>query len=289
MEGKGTKCAKREGSAWERRWLEGVGLNRGTVTSNHAWFTYEGSHINSADNWFSSISKSKWIKYSSIFSVTQKTPNIIPIYKVKVKSLSCVQLCDPMDCSLPGSSVRGILQARVLERVAISFSRGSSQPRDRTRVSRIAGTRFTIWATITSMKFTTEAFYVLFFILILVFCNQMCILHIGHFSIWTAPQVPKSHTQLMAAAVLDRTDVGSHCSSLVWRCFCTRAFSSQECSSLGTSLVVQWRRLHTLNAGGPGSIWTGGTRSPRLQPRVFMLQLKITHAATKTWHSQINK
>ena len=62
MEGKGTKCAKREGSAWERRWLEGVGLNRGTVTSNHAWFTYEGSHINSADNWFSSISKSKWIK-----------------------------------------------------------------------------------------------------------------------------------------------------------------------------------------------------------------------------------
>ena len=39
-------------------------------------------------------------------------------------------LCDPMDCSLPGSSIRGILQARVLEWVAISFSKGSSQPRD---------------------------------------------------------------------------------------------------------------------------------------------------------------
>ena len=43
-----------------------------------------------------------------------------------------------MDCSLPGSSVHGIFQARVLELVAISFSRGSSQPRDRTRVSCIA-------------------------------------------------------------------------------------------------------------------------------------------------------
>ena len=41
-------------------------------------------------------------------------------------------LCDPMDCSLPGSSVHGIFQARVLEWVAISFSRGSSQPRDQT-------------------------------------------------------------------------------------------------------------------------------------------------------------
>ena len=44
--------------------------------------------------------------------------------KKKVKSLSRVQLCDPMDCTLPGSSVHGILQARILEWVAISFSRG---------------------------------------------------------------------------------------------------------------------------------------------------------------------
>ena len=53
-------------------------------------------------------------------------------------------LCDPMDCSLPGSSAHGILQARVLEWVAVSFSRRSSQPRDRTWVSRIAGRHFTI-------------------------------------------------------------------------------------------------------------------------------------------------
>ena len=43
---------------------------------------------------------------------------------------SCPTLCDPIDCSPPGSSVHGIFQARVLEWVAISFSRGSSQPRD---------------------------------------------------------------------------------------------------------------------------------------------------------------
>ena len=52
-----------------------------------------------------------------------------------------------MDCSLPGSSLHGILQARVLECVAISFSRGSSQPRDRTLVSHIPGRRFNLWAT----------------------------------------------------------------------------------------------------------------------------------------------
>ena len=54
--------------------------------------------------------------------------------------LSCVQFfCNSMDCSLPGSSVHGIFQARILEWVAISFSRKSSQPRDRTRVSCFAG------------------------------------------------------------------------------------------------------------------------------------------------------
>ena len=53
-----------------------------------------------------------------------------------------------MDCSLPGSSVHGILQARILELVAISSSRGSSQPRDWTWVSCIAGRFFANWATI---------------------------------------------------------------------------------------------------------------------------------------------
>ena len=55
----------------------------------------------------------------------------------------------PMDCNLPGSSVHGILQARIPEWVAIRFSRGSSQPRDQTpQVSCIADRFFTVWATI---------------------------------------------------------------------------------------------------------------------------------------------
>ena len=56
-------------------------------------------------------------------------------------------LCDPMDCSLPGSSVYRILQSGILEWVAISSFRGSSRPRDQTQVSCIAGRFFTIWAT----------------------------------------------------------------------------------------------------------------------------------------------
>ena len=48
---------------------------------------------------------------------------------------SCLTFCDPMDCSIPGFSVLRILQARILEWVAIPFSRGSSQPRDQTQVS----------------------------------------------------------------------------------------------------------------------------------------------------------
>ena len=60
---------------------------------------------------------------------------------------SCPTLCDPVDCSPPGSSVHEILQARILEWVAISFSRGSSRPRDRIQVSRIAGRHFNLWAT----------------------------------------------------------------------------------------------------------------------------------------------
>ena len=65
---------------------------------------------------------------------------------VIVNSL-CLTLFNPMDCSLPDSSTHGILQARILGWVAISFSRGSSQPRDWTQVSCIAGRFFISWAT----------------------------------------------------------------------------------------------------------------------------------------------
>ena len=67
-----------------------------------------------------------------------------PVMKMKVVvPQSCLTLCDPMDGGPPGSSVHVILQARILEWVAIPFSRESPQPRDRTWVSHIAG-RFLI-------------------------------------------------------------------------------------------------------------------------------------------------
>ena len=74
--------------------------------------------------------------------------NIFETYKVYISEVAelCLTFCDPMEYSLPGSSLHGILQARVLEWGAISLSRGSSRPRDRTQVSRIPGRRFNLWA-----------------------------------------------------------------------------------------------------------------------------------------------
>ena len=66
---------------------------------------------------------------------------------IHVRTQVCPGLCDHVDCSLPGSPAHGIFQARVLEWVAISFSRGSSKPRDHTQVSHIAGRHFTLRAT----------------------------------------------------------------------------------------------------------------------------------------------
>ena len=72
-----------------------------------------------------------------------KRPVFIPFQRSEVAQL-CLTLCDPMDCSLSGSSIHGIFQANELEWIAISFSRGSSRPRNRTQVSCIAGRRFTV-------------------------------------------------------------------------------------------------------------------------------------------------
>ena len=97
------------------------------------------------------------IRASSIWELLKRTPVPLiwipsspplstPSSEVKVAQ-SCLTLCNPMDCSPPGSSVHGLLQARILEWVDIHFSRRSSQPRDQTWVSHIAGKFYTIWAT----------------------------------------------------------------------------------------------------------------------------------------------
>ena len=75
------------------------------------------------------------------------------------QSLSPVWLCDPTDCSLPVSFVHGILQARILECIAIPSSRRSSQSGDWTLVSSIAGRFFTIWATGKSYENKGRAFH----------------------------------------------------------------------------------------------------------------------------------
>ena len=87
------------------------------------------------------------VKLYSIISLFYLFSQHIFIKSESEIAQSCLTLCDPMDLSLPGSSVYGIFQARVLKWVAISFSRGSSQPRDRNPVSHTAGRHFTVQAT----------------------------------------------------------------------------------------------------------------------------------------------
>ena len=89
------------------------------------------------------------------FSKTQTESRMVTVnYCWSDITQSCPTLCNPVDCSLPGSSDHGIFQARVLEWVAISFSRGSSQPRDRTQVFCIASRLFTVWATLEAQTWT---------------------------------------------------------------------------------------------------------------------------------------
>ena len=80
---------------------------------------------------------------SHLASAAQNHSSLVWKKGASVCAQSCQTLCDPMDCRPAGSSVHGISQARILEWVVISFSRGPSQPRDQTRVSCLAGGCFT--------------------------------------------------------------------------------------------------------------------------------------------------
>ena len=80
----------------------------------------------------------------NLIFLTSSPGRIINVVSYLPLAQSCLTLCDPMDSSLPSSAVHGIFQARILEWAGISFSRGSSQSRDQTRVSCIADRRFTV-------------------------------------------------------------------------------------------------------------------------------------------------
>ena len=111
----------------------GVGLSHSYNTSSEVptLLPTETSSI------FPSHMSKRWLRICSLCFHAQQS------YFLELISQSCLTLCVPMDCSLPCSSVRGILQVRILEWVAVSSSRGSSWPRDRSQVSYIAGRLFT--------------------------------------------------------------------------------------------------------------------------------------------------
>ena len=86
--------------------------------------------------------------------------SLFPEFNLQLFYLYYRLFATPWTSSLPGSSLHGILQARVLEWVAISFSRRSSQPRDQTWISRIPGRRFNLWATGEAHILNTCTYYI---------------------------------------------------------------------------------------------------------------------------------
>ena len=102
---------------------------------------------NPSDTQTSSLQNYENIHFCLWCFVTAAFPNessFIPVCVLVTQS--CPNLCNPTDCSLPGFSVHGILQATTLEWLALPFSRGSSRTRDQTLVSCVADRFFTIWA-----------------------------------------------------------------------------------------------------------------------------------------------
>ena len=100
----------------------------------------------SVAKWVNSIQRGKR-EGSCALALNPKSILLANFPWIKSQTQSCLTLCNPMDYNPPVSSVHRILEARIPEWVAISFSRGPSQPTDWTRVSCISGGVFTIWAT----------------------------------------------------------------------------------------------------------------------------------------------
>ena len=130
-------------------------------------------------------------------------------------------LCDPMDYnSLPTSSVHGILQARILEWVAIFFSRGSSWPKDWTWVSCISGGFFTLWATRKAPP-------------------------------WSAFSLKLSQTPKRS---MKSPLIAPFTGSPVFPPFKQNLCTIPTTANMRTSLVVQWLRVHSSIAGNSGPI-----------------------------------
>ena len=111
------------------------------------------------------VSKSRtWLKWLNIHVVT----SVLSVVSVCLVAQSCPALCDPMDCKLLGFSDHRDLPAKILEWVAAPSYRRSSQPRERTQVSRFAGGSLTIWGT----REALEVSETLFMYVLLICCTR---------------------------------------------------------------------------------------------------------------------
>ena len=139
-----------------------------------------------ASNW--SLLHCRWILYQLSYQGS---------LGMHTKSLRlCPTLCHPMDCSPPGSSVDGILQARIRESVAMPSSRGSSQPRDQTRVSHIAGGSPTLQVDLPH-------------------CTRVSYIAGGSFTVWATREsvmLNSFQTLLMACEIWNMTNTKKACS-----------------------------------------------------------------------------
>ena len=107
---------------------------------------------------YSDSKRSKQQQQKSVYNQQTCPIRIAESSLLATQFLATQTLCDPVDCSLRGFSAQGIFQARTLEWVAISFPRESSQPRDQTQVSHIAGRLLTIWVTREPLKVPSVQF-----------------------------------------------------------------------------------------------------------------------------------
>ena len=123
-----------------------------------------------------------------------------------------------MDCSLPGSSVLETLQAGIWERVAISFSRGSSWPRDRIQVSHAKGRLFTDWATRVQNKTRNHALKYLYSC-VLNICTLVCVMELPQVAQWSRIYPPMQAMRIQSLGQEDLLEEGTatHSSILAWR------------------------------------------------------------------------
>ena len=138
-----------------KRWTQLSGWTTATMTLRFVLIHCLGYRVNAQKLLAISMILYRKIKQQQSQNTELYKKNLLCVLILLAQS--CLTLCNPTDCSLPGSSIHGIFQARILEWVAVSFSMGSSQPRDWTQVSHIAGWFFTVWTTSKAPNFAKRS------------------------------------------------------------------------------------------------------------------------------------